>query len=160
MNGVVVRAQRPIDFAAEADAVIVGSGRRTRELIADAALMARIRLDPARQLIGAQCSGALMLATLGLLGDRPACTDATTRPWVEAAGVRVLPQAFHADGTIATAGGCLAAHYLATWLLVRMRGRAAAEAALSYVVPVGEERDWIDRAIATVDPAPGDRRAA
>ena len=59
MNGVVVRAQSTLEDAAEADAVLVGSGLQTREVVADPELMARLRLDPARQLIAAQCSGTL-----------------------------------------------------------------------------------------------------
>lgn len=62
MNGVVVERQRPLEFASEADAVIIGSGIKTREIAADENLMARIKVDPARQLIGAQCSGTLLLA--------------------------------------------------------------------------------------------------
>ncbi len=40
-----------------------------------------LRLDPSRQVIAAQCSGALVLAKLGLLAGVPACTDSMTRPW-------------------------------------------------------------------------------
>src|SRR5436190_23129652 len=40
MNGVVVRAQAPLAFAREADAVIVGSGIKTRELVRTPAVMA------------------------------------------------------------------------------------------------------------------------
>ena len=65
MNGVTVRRQRPIAFARDADAVLIGSGIRTREIAADADVLARLDLDPARQLIGAQCSGTLLLAKLG-----------------------------------------------------------------------------------------------
>ena len=57
MNGVVVHSQAPLRFAREADAVIVGSGVKTRELVRDQALMGELRLDPKRQIIGAQCSG-------------------------------------------------------------------------------------------------------
>jgi len=39
----------------------------------------RLQLDPTRQLVASQCSGALLVARLGLLGDAPACTDASTR---------------------------------------------------------------------------------
>ena len=113
MNGVTVQRQRPLDFAAQADAVLVGSGIRTREIAADAAMLDRIALDPARQLIGAQCSGTLLLAKLGLVGDLPACTDLTTKPWVVEAGVRVIEAPFVAHGNVATAGGCLSAPYLA-----------------------------------------------
>jgi transcriptional regulator GlxA family with amidase domain len=105
MNGIAVQAEKDITFASEADAVLIGSGSRTRELVNDAGLLGRIRLDPTRQLIGAQCSGTLVLAKLGLLGGRPACTDVATKPWVLEAGVRVLDQPFYADGNIATAGG-------------------------------------------------------
>jgi hypothetical protein len=46
MNGVVVQAERRLEFVAEADAVIIGSGVKTVELVKDAPLLARIRLDP------------------------------------------------------------------------------------------------------------------
>ena len=71
MNGVTVARQQPLDFAERADAVIIGSGIRTREIAADALLLDRIRLDPSRQLVGAQCSGTLLLAKLGLIRLAP-----------------------------------------------------------------------------------------
>ena len=46
MNGVVVHTQAPLAFAREADAVIVGSGVKTREIVRDAALMGELRLAP------------------------------------------------------------------------------------------------------------------
>jgi hypothetical protein len=52
MNGVAVHAERPLEFAAEADAVLIGSGIKTREIARDADLLSRLHLDPARQLIG------------------------------------------------------------------------------------------------------------
>lgn len=150
MNGVTVQAERPLEFAATADAVLFGSGVRTRDIARDPALLARLRLDPARQLIGAQCSGTLLLAKLGLLGDAPACTDLTTRPWVVEAGVRVLEQPFHAAGNVATAGGCLASQYLAAWVLLRGGSREEAEAAIHYVAPVGQKDEYVTRAIEAV----------
>ena len=152
MNGVTVTADKPLSFAGEADAVIIGSGIRTREIAGDRQLLSQLRLDPGRQLIGAQCSGTLLLAKLGLIGDLPACTDLTTKPWVEEAGVRVLDQPFFASGNVATAGGCLASQYLATWLILRGAGRAAAEAAIHYVAPVGQKADYVSRAIDAVRP--------
>src|SRR5262245_21618553 len=74
MNGVTIHAERDLTFASKADAVLIGSGSRTRELVKDQCLLDSIQLDPDRQLIGAQCSGTLLLAKLGLLGDHPACT--------------------------------------------------------------------------------------
>lgn len=152
MNGVTVHAQSGLDELASAQAVIVGSGILTREVVADDKLMARLQLDPQRQLIAAQCSGALILARLGLLGAVPACTDLTTRPWVQAAGVEVLNQPFFASGNVATAGGCFASPYLAAWIIARTEGQAAAESALHYVAPVGEKDEYVARAMKNIAP--------
>jgi len=152
MNGVVLRAQQPLEFAAEADAVIIGSGRKSREVVEDEALMARLQLDPQRQYITSQCSGALVLIKLGLVTGMPVCTDRWTQNWVEAAGYEVLDQPFYARGRVATAGGCLAAHYLATWLIWEGAGQEAAIKALSYVLPHGEEDEYTQRALSVVEP--------
>lgn len=152
MNGVTVHAQSGLDELASAQAVIVGSGILTREVVADDKLMARLQLDPQRQLIAAQCSGALILARLGLLGAVPACTDLTTKPWVQAAGVEVLNQPFFASGNVATAGGCFASPYLAAWIIARTEGQAAAESALHYVAPVGEKDEYVARAMKNITP--------
>lgn len=150
MNGVQVAAQQPLEFVSEADAVLFGSGRRTAQMIEDAALMSRIQVDPRRQLIASQCSGALILARFGLLNDAPVCTDLKTKPVIQAAGVRVLEQPFYARGNVASAGGCLSGQYLATWMIWRLAGKQAAMDALSYVVPVAQEEEYIARAIAAV----------
>ena len=152
MNGVRLDAQASLHDACEADAVIVGSGMRTREVVADAALMAQLQLDPRRQLLGAQCSGTLLLAKLGLIGGVPACTDLSTKPWVEEAGVEVLNQPFVAKGNVATAGGCLASQYLAAWVIARLQGIEAARSAMHYVAPVGEKDDYVERALRNIAP--------
>ncbi|KMO84149.1 AraC family transcriptional regulator [Mycolicibacterium chubuense] len=153
MNGVTIERMSSLEDAVAADAVIVGSGIATREVVDTPAIMDVLRgLDPQRQLIAAQCSGALVLAKLGLLRDVPACTDLTTKPWVIAAGVDVLNQPFFATDNIATAGGCLASQYLAAWLIARLRGKDEALEALHYVAPVGEKQDYIDRAWRNVAP--------
>jgi transcriptional regulator GlxA family with amidase domain len=148
MNGVVIEAMATLQDACDADAVIVGSGAKTREVIENPTIMAALRgLDPSRQLIAAQCSGTLVLAKLGLLDGVPACTDDRTKPWVLAAGIDVLNQPFYVKDNVATAGGCLASHYLATWLITRLAGEQAAVDALSYVAPVGEKDEYIERAM-------------
>jgi transcriptional regulator GlxA family with amidase domain len=152
MNGVVVHAQSTLSEARDAGAVVIGSGIRTREVVEDRSIMDALRLDPSRQLIAAQCSGTLVLARLGLLGNVPACTDLTTKPWVQAAGVRVLEQPFYADGNVATAGGCLASCYLAAWIIARSEGVAEAERAIHYVAPVGEKDAYVARAMTHVAP--------
>lgn len=152
MNGVTVQAQRPLEFASEADAVLIGSGILTREIARDAGILSRLQLAPERQLIGAQCSGTLLLAKLGLVGDLPACTDLTTKPWVIEAGVDVLDAPFVAHGNVATAGGCLASQYLATWMIARGASLEDAADAMHYVAPVGEKDAYVSRALAAVSP--------
>jgi len=152
MNGVTVHAQSRLADARTADAVIVGSGIKTREVVNDAAMMAELQLDPSRQLIAAQCSGTLVLAKLGLLGVVPACTDLTTKPWVVEAGVEVLNQPFFAKGNVATAGGCFASPYLAAWIIARTEGEEAARQALHYVAPVGEKDEYVALAMKNIVP--------
>ena len=150
MNGVTLQAQCTLAEASQADAVLVGSGIKTREVAADPALMGQLQLDPARQLVGAQCSGTLLLARLGLLQQVPACTDLLSKPWVQEAGVEVLNQPFFAAGNVATAGGCLASQYLAAWVIARLQGLQAARDALHYVAPVGEKELYVERALGHV----------
>ncbi|MBL8279015.1 MAG: DJ-1/PfpI family protein [Pelomonas sp.] len=152
MNGVVVTAQQPLDFANEADVVLFGSGIHTRSIAADGALLDRLQLDPLRQRIGGQCSGTLLMARLGLLADMPACTDSMTKPWVVEAGVRVVEEPFHARGPIATAGGCLASQYLAAWVMASGAGLDAARSALHYAAPVGEKDSYVERVMGVVTP--------
>lgn len=152
MNGVTIRRQKPLEFASEADAVLIGSGVKTRDIATDDALLSLIRLDPTRQLIGAQCSGTLLLAKLGLIDDLPACTDLTTKPWVIEAGVNVIDAPFVAQGNVATAGGCLASQYLATWMIARGASPQDARNAIHYVAPVGEKDLYVERAMSVVAP--------
>jgi hypothetical protein len=51
-----------------------------------------------------------------------------------------------------TAGGCLAAQYLAAWVMLRAGSREDAEAALQHVCPVGEKAEYVTRAIDAVTP--------
>lgn len=151
-NGVVVQAQARIEEARTADVVLVGSGTMTRDIVKDPQIMSTLQLDPSRQLIGSQCSGALILARLGLLVGVPACTDLTTKPWVQDAGIDVLDQPFFASGNVATAGGCLSSQYLAAWVIARTEGMDAVRAALHYVAPVGEKDEYVERAIRNITP--------
>nr|WP_312230265.1 DJ-1/PfpI family protein [Pseudomonas sp.] len=147
MNGVRIEAQQPLEFARQADVVLFGSGIKTREVAQDESILERLQLEPRRQLIGAQCSGTLLMAKLGLLQALPACTDLTTKPWVVEAGVEVLNQPFFARGNLATAGGCLAA-----WAITRLAGESVSAEVLHYVAPVGEKEIFVERALSVIRP--------
>ena len=153
MNGLTIDAHEDLSQLAKADAVLIGSGMKTREVANTPALMEQLRaLNPDRQLLAAQCSGTFLLSRLGLLGRAPACTDLTSKPWVVESGVDVVPRAFAAHGNVATAGGCLASQYLVAWLIARLKGLDAAREVLHYFAPVGEKQAFIDRALAHVVP--------
>ncbi|SFT70170.1 DJ-1/PfpI family protein [Pseudomonas marincola] len=152
MNGVRIEAQQPLEFANSADVVLFGSGILTRDIAQDRSILDQLQLDSSRQLIGAQCSGTLLLSVLGLLDGVPACTDLLSKPWVVESGVEVLQQAFFAKGNVATAGGCMASQYLATWVIAKLAGTAAAETAIHYVAPVGEKEASVAHSLSVVMP--------
>ena len=152
MNGVTIEAQQPLSFCNEADIVLFGSGIYTREIAKDDAIMSQINLDTNRQIVGAQCSGTLLMAELDILKGLPACTDLTTKPWVMEAGVEVLNQPFMARENIATAGGCMASQYLAAWAIAKGASLNDAESALSYVGPVGEKEAYTKQCLDIISP--------
>lgn len=152
MNGVTITGQRGLDFLPHADAVLIGSGIKTRDYAADTEFLTSLKLEPARQFIGAQCSSTLLLAKLGLIDTLPACTDLTTKPWVIEAGINVIEAPFVAHGRIATAGGCMASQYLAAWMIASMASQTDADEAIYYVAPVGEKDHHVELARNAVAP--------
>ncbi|MEM9423341.1 MAG: AraC family transcriptional regulator [Spirochaetota bacterium] len=150
MNGVHICAPQLLEFANHADAVLFGSGVRTRDIARDNQVLSRLHLNPQTQLIGWQCSGTLLMAVLGLLDQVPACTDLATKPYLLELGLPVLEQAFYAEGNIATAGGCLSSQYLAAWVLGKLAGRSHAESVIHYVAPVGEKEYTVKHCMSVV----------
>jgi hypothetical protein len=94
----------------------------------------------------------VVLGLLGELSYLPAWTDSATMALVLVGCVGVGDEAFFARGPIATAGGCMAAPYLAAWLMWRGAGEAAAAQALHHVAPVGEKDAWVERVLKVVRP--------
>lgn len=82
-----------------------------------------------------------------LLGKIPACTDLTTKSWVQETGIEVLNQPFFAKDNIATAGGCFSSHYLAAWVIAKTEGIEAAAQAIHYVASVCEKKEYVERAM-------------
>ena len=115
-------------------------------------MLARMQLDPTRQLVGAQCSGTLLLSKLGLLGDLPACTDLTDEAVGHRGGGQGSRSTLLCGGQSCDCGGCLASQYLAAWILLRIGTLEDAKAALHYVAPVGQKEEYVARAIESVSP--------
>jgi len=144
---VTVQAQRPLEFANEATPDL-RQRYLHRAVAQNSALLDRLQLDHC-QMIGAQCSGALLMARLGLLADMPAALT-HDKPWLIEPGC-ASRRAVHARGPIATRG-CLAAQYLAAWMMVRGVGYAAAAKALHHVAPMGEKEAYVARLLEVVRP--------
>ncbi|NCQ36379.1 AraC family transcriptional regulator, partial [bacterium] len=64
----------------------------------------------------------------------------------------ILDEPFVAHGNVASAGGCLASQYLATWMIARGAGLQESESAMHYVAPVGEKARYVDQALKVVSP--------
>jgi len=138
MTGLSVPIHGPVVDANSADAVLFSSGKGTRTKIQDANYLAQFHLDPRRQLIGSICSGALLMAALGLLEGKHATTYPSAKPILEQYGVSVVEAPIVIEGNIATAGGCLAGQYLAGWVIERLLGKSISKAVIASCQPVGE----------------------
>ena len=136
-SGLTIPMHGRVEEAGLADAVLFASGPATRELRFDRDYLARFTLDPKRQLIGSMCSGALLLAALGLLEGKRATTYPTAVQLLRDAGVEVVDEPFVREGNIATAAACLAGVDLAGWVIETFLGKGARDAALAEVRPAG-----------------------
>lgn len=127
-----------IEEANDADAVLFVSGQGTRAKMIDKDWLSRLRLNPEKQLVGSICSGALILAALGLLEGKTATTYPTSKTALESFGVEVVEKPFVANGNVATAGGCLAQQYLVGWVIENLANQEWKDLILKSIQPVGE----------------------
>lgn len=146
-SGLTIPMHGHIEAANSADVVLFASGQGTRKKMKDEQFLGVFRLDPQRQMIGSMCSGALLLAALGLLEGKRATTYPTVKRLLEGFGVTVIEKPFVVEGNIATAAGCLAAQYLAGWVIERSQGRRMKEVVLKSIMPVGEGLSFDDAEI-------------
>lgn len=139
IGGVELKMHGWVEQAQEADIVFFTSGPGTRRLYQDDAYLKRFNLDPERQIITSMCSGALILAGLGLLDGKSATTYPTAFDALEATGVKVERDShLVTHGNIGTAAGCLAAIDLVSWCLDRVVGIEIRESVIASVQPVGQ----------------------
>jgi putative intracellular protease/amidase len=137
-TGQPVQTHGRIEEANDADAVLFVSGYGTRERIADENWLGKFKLDPEKQIVGSICSGALILAKLGLLEGLTATTYPTVKTALEGLGVEVVEKPFVAHGNIGTAGGCLAQQYLVAWVVENLGQPELGKLIVRSIQPVGE----------------------
>ncbi|MFN2453599.1 MAG: DJ-1/PfpI family protein [Pyrinomonadaceae bacterium] len=137
-TGIRLQTHGRLEEANSADAVLFASGKGTRRKIQEEPFLSAFNLDPSRQLIGSMCSGALILAALGLLEGKRATTYPMAKTLLESMDVKVVEEPFVREGNVATAAGCLAAPYLVGWVIEELLGEAESKAVLKSIRPVGE----------------------
>jgi transcriptional regulator GlxA family with amidase domain len=138
ISGLTIPMHGRLEEANDADAVLFTSGLGARKKMKDETFLGAFKLNPDRQLIGSMCSGALLLASLGLLEGKRATTYPTVKKLLEGLGVEVVEQAFVEEGNIATAAGCLAAQQLAGWVIEKLVNAEMKAIVLQSIMPVGE----------------------
>lgn len=137
-TGIRVETHGRIEEANSSDAVLFVSGQGTREKMNDIAWLDKFNLKPETQLIGSICSGALLLAALGLLEGKQATTYPTSKTALESFGVEVVEKPFVKNGNVATAGGCLALQSLCGWIIENLACKCQRDLVLKSIQPVGE----------------------
>ncbi len=141
--GVPLPMHGDISACAEADVVFFASGPGTRVVIKDPAYLAQFNLNPDKQLICSICSGALILAALGVLDGITATTYPTAVEQLKSYGVEVVEKPLVVHGNIATAAGCLAAIQLVSWIIDRLLGQEIREEIIASIQPIGQGLECI-----------------
>lgn len=138
-TGIKIQTHGPLKSSKDCDVVIFGSGPKIQQLINSPLYLNKFKLDPKKQILASQCSGALLLAKLGLLQNLPATTYSTRQQQLQELGITVVDQPFVSRGNIATAGGCYSSFYLAAWILQKTLGTNERIKTMNSVAPVGQE---------------------
>ena len=79
-------------------------------------------------ILASVCTGAMLLATAGVLTGRPAVTHHGAIDDLQAAGARVVRARVVDDGNVITAGGITSGLDLALWIVERFVGAETAHA--------------------------------
>jgi len=139
VTGIDLATHCSIEEANTADLVFFASGKGTRSLIKDEAYLQRFHLDPKKQIICSICSGALLLAALGLLDGLTATTYPSTFELLKSYGITVIEDThLVVHDSIATAAGCLAAVDLFGWAIEKLYNEEIKNDVIASVLPVGQ----------------------
>ncbi len=134
--GLPIPTSGPVDLAAEADGVILCSGKGTRSLLTDKTYLTRLGIDPSRQFIGAQCSGTLILGALGFLKGVKVTAYPPILKELEKFEAIPIQKALVVENKLATASSCLAGQYLSQWMIESLVGADVAKKVMATVAPL------------------------
>jgi transcriptional regulator GlxA family with amidase domain len=138
-HGLLVTTHGNISEANDADVVLFSSGRiGVINVIENKSFLETFSLNPKKQMIGSICSGAFILAKLGLLENVLATTHPDAKTGLQALGVETIDKPLVCNGNVATAGGCLSAIYLVGWFVERLYSTEKRRETLKAIIPVGQ----------------------
>ncbi|HWI03679.1 MAG TPA: DJ-1/PfpI family protein [Acidimicrobiales bacterium] len=136
-KGLVMTPDAGLDEAGPMDLLVYPGGQGTRGLMSDAAHLEWLRAEATRsELLTSVCTGSLVLASAGLLRDRPATThwgSLETLASIDAT-IDVRRDARYVDdGDIVTASGVSAGIDMALHLVARLAGVERAREVRRYI---------------------------
>lgn len=140
MSGLTVPTSGTLDTIQHSDVVIFTSGTGVNKLLDDQYYLNKIKLDLKKQLIGAMCSGTLLLGALGLLENKIATTYPTRMKDLSKYGAIPVNKSFVVNQNIATAASCMAAQELVSWIIREKIGQEMVEKVMNSVKPVNSFR--------------------
>jgi transcriptional regulator GlxA family with amidase domain len=136
-NGLVVTPEVSLDGAGPIDLLVYPGGRGTRALMVDEPHLEWLRRHAADATVTTSvCTGSLVLASAGLLRNRPATTHhASLEHLAEIDGtIDVRPEARYVDdGDIVTSAGVSAGIDMALHLVARLAGDERARQVRRYI---------------------------
>lgn len=143
-HGIKLKMHGTIEECKDADIVFFASGSGTRRLYKDQVYLQQFELNPDKQIICSMCSGALLLAGLGILKNVPATTYPTTIKALKEMQVDVIEDRhLVTQGNIGTAAGCLAFIDLFKWAVEKTFGQDIVDDVINSVLPVGQGLECI-----------------
>jgi len=130
-GGIVIQAAASLDNVDRADVLIVPGGMPSalRGLLGDAAVMEWLRrIDQTSRYTCSVCTGALLLASAGVLRNRAAATHWRAHDALAALGATPVADRVHVDGKYLTSGGVSAGIDMGLVLCGLLVGRELGEA--------------------------------
>ena len=100
------------------------------------------KIAPTTRLIASVCSGAMLLASAGLMTGRRATTNRNAFDELRGYDVEVIDERVVDDGTIITAGGLTAGIDLGLWIAERELGTAVADRVARSMEYTRQGRVW------------------
>lgn len=134
--GLPIPTSGSIEDISKMDGVIICSGKGTREIINDDTYLSKMKLDINKQVIGAQCSGSLILGALGFLNKVEVSAYPPILKELEKYNSVLVNKAFVQSGNLATASSCLAGQYLSNWFIERLVGVDVAKEVMLTLDPI------------------------